>query len=590
MLKENNFRLLKEIWTHFSNRRKRHFLLLLFLMIFSSLTEIVSLALVFPFLAMLTDPKSLFENEYIQPFFSTFNINSELDLLMPLTITFCLAILLAGATRLFQSWANWRVVFAAGSDLNVAVFRKTLYQPYSQHISHNSSGIINVMSSKIIGVIFGGILPVIRIISSTIILFSIVIVLFYIDVYVSVSVFTVFAIIYATIIFRIKRKLSSNSVLIAEDSDLLVKLTQEGLGNIRDIIIDGNQEVYSQAYSRVVLPLRRAQGNNQFLGESPRFILETIATIVIGVLGYWLVTQPGGISRAIPLLGTLAFGAQRMLPIVQQIFNAWSTLQGNSASLRDVLQLLNQPLHLKTKNTEQVLSFESTLKLENLGFRYNNKEHFVLQNINLTIFKGNKIGLIGNTGSGKSTMLDIIMGLLDPTVGNIKLDGVDINEKNKHLWRNKIAHVPQHIFLSDDTIEQNIALGIPPEKIDKERVKWAAKIAQIDEIIESWPQNYDTPVGERGIQLSGGQRQRIGIARALFKKSEILVLDEATSALDNITESEFMESLKHLDSNVTILIIAHRLTTLKDCDNIIEISNGEISRIGSYSEIIESKG
>ena len=590
MLKENNFRLLKEIWIHFSNRRKRHFLLLLFLMIFSSLTEIVSLALVFPFLAMLTDPKSLFENEYIQPLFSTFNINSELDLLMPLTITFCLAILVAGSTRLFQSWANWRVVFAAGSDLNVAVFRKTLYKPYSQHISHNSSGIINVISSKIIGVIFGGILPVIRIISSTIILFSIVIVLFYIDVYVSVSVFTVFAIIYATIIFRIKRKLSSNSVLIAEDSDLLVKLTQEGLGNIRDIIIDGNQEVYSQAYSRVVLPLRRAQGNNQFLGESPRFILETIATIVIGVLAYWLVTQPGGISRAIPLLGTLAFGAQRMLPIVQQIFNAWSTLQGNSASLRDVLQLLNQPLHLKTKNTEQVLSFESNLKLENLGFRYNNKEHFVLQNINLTIFKGNKIGLIGNTGSGKSTMLDIIMGLLDPTVGNIKLDGVDINEKNKHLWRNKIAHVPQHIFLSDDTIEQNIALGIPPEKIDKERVKWAAKIAQIDEIIESWPQNYDTPVGERGIQLSGGQRQRIGIARALFKKSEILVLDEATSALDNITESEFMESLKHLDSNVTILIIAHRLTTLKDCDNIIEISNGEISRIGSYSEIIESKG
>ena len=250
-------------------------------------------------------------------------------------------------------------------------------------------------------------------------------------------------------------------MLIAEDSDLLVKLTQEGLGNIRDIIIDGTQEVYSQAYSRVVLPLRRAQGNNQFLGESPRFVLETIATIVIGVLAYWLVTLPGGVSRAIPLLGTLAFGAQRMLPIVQQIFNAWSTLQGNSASLRDVLQLLNQPLHLKTKNTEQVLSFESTLKLENLGFRYNNKEHFVLQNINLTIFKGNKIGLIGYTGSGKSTMLDIIMGLLDPTVGNMKLDGVDINEKNKHLWRNKIAHVPQHIFLSDDTIEQNIALGVP---------------------------------------------------------------------------------------------------------------------------------
>ena len=588
MHKENNFRLLKKIWIHFSNRRKIHFLLLLFLMIFSSLTEIASLAMVFPFLAMLTDPKSLYENEYIQPLFSIFNINSESDLLMPLTVTFCIAILVAGATRLFQSWANWHVVFAAGSDLNVTVFRNTLYQPYSKHISHNSSGIINVMSSKIIGVIFGGILPVIRIISSTIILFSIVTVLLFIDVYVSISVFIIFAIIYVTIIFRIKRKLTKNSILIAEDSDLLVKLTQEGLGNIRDIIIDGTQEVYIQVYSRVVLPLRRAQGNNQFLGESPRFIVETIATIVIGLLSYWLVTQPGGISRAIPLLGTLAFGAQRMLPIVQQIFNAWSTLQGNSASLRDVLQLLNQPLQLRIKNTGQDLSFECTLRLENVGFRYNNKENFVLKNINLTISKGNKIGLIGYTGSGKSTMLDVIMGLLDPTEGNIKLDGVVINENNKHLWRNKIAHVPQHIFLSDDTIEKNIALGIPPEKINKERVKWAAKIAQIDEIIESWPQNYDTPVGERGVQLSGGQRQRIGIARALFKKSEILVLDEATSALDNDTESEFMESLKLLDSNMTILIIAHRLTTLKDCDKIIEISSGEISRIGSYSEIIGS--
>ena len=201
--KENNFTLLKKIWNHFSNRRKMHFLLLLLVMIFSSFTEIVSLGLVFPFLAMLTDPKSLFENEYIQPLFTTFNINSELDLLLPLTITFCLAILISGAMRLFQSWANWHVAFAAGSDLNVAVFRLTLYQPYSHHISHNSSGIINVMSSKIIGVIFGGILPVIRIISSIVILFSIVTVLLFIDVYVSASVFAIFAIIYAIIILMV---------------------------------------------------------------------------------------------------------------------------------------------------------------------------------------------------------------------------------------------------------------------------------------------------------------------------------------------------------------------------------------------------
>jgi len=381
-----------------------------------------------------------------------------------------------------------------------------------------------------------------------------------------------------------------NGQLIARESSSVVKSLQEGLGGIRDVLIDGNQQVYCDVYGRAVFPLRRAEGNNSFIGQSPRFGIEAIGMMLIAALAYWLVGQPGGFARAIPVLGTLAFGAQRMLPALQQLYSSWSSLQGNAASLKDVLDLLEQPLPDYGKSDgDSSMPFNHSITLCNISFRYHPDAAEVLRSLDLRIPKGSRIGFIGTTGSGKSTLLDIVMGLLQPTQGTLDVDETIITQQNQRLWQRHIAHVPQSIFLADSSIEENIAFGIPKDRINHERVRRAAKQAQIADIIETWPKQYQTFVGERGVRLSGGQRQRIGIARALYKHADIIIFDEATSALDNETEAAVMQAIEELHEDLTVLIIAHRLTTLRNCDTIVELSNGSINAVGSYEEIVSTR-
>ena len=582
----NLFKLLLQLWSHFSSKRRSQFSILIILMILTGFAEIFSLGAVLPFLAVLTDPVGVYENPTFQPILKIFNITSPDELLFPLTVAFVIASVLSGCMRLLQGWANTRVTYSTGADLSVSIYRRTLYQPYMVHVSRNSSSIINAVTNKAMAVIHSGITPTITIATSAIILLSIMLTLIAIDPFVSLTSFVGFGLTYFCIIVVSRRRLKHNSILIAEESNQVVKSLQEGLGGIRDVIIDGSQELYSYVYSQAIFPLYKAQGSNIFIGLSPRFGIESIGMILIATLAYWLVGQPGGFSKAIPILGTLAFGAQRMLPVLQQLYRSWTALQGNAASLKDVLDLLDQPIPQQIDRERKGLKFQDSIKLHKLTFKYNTEGPKVMSDINLEIKKGNKVGFIGATGSGKSTMLDIVMGLLNPTEGSISVDGVIVNDLNRGKWQTNIAHVPQAIFLPDTSVKENIAFGIPIGDIDIERVELAAKQAQINKIIESWPDRYDTPVGERGVRLSGGQRQRIGIARALYKKADVIILDEATSALDNQTESEVMRSIENLDDELTILIIAHRLTTLRNCDFIVELDNGEIIRKGTYEEVV----
>ena len=273
--------------------------------------------------------------------------------------------------------------------------------------------------------------------------------------------------------------------------------------------------------------------------------------VLIATLAIWLIRQPEGISKVIPILGTLAFGAQRMLPALQQVYAGWSSLQSGAASLRDVLELLEQPMSKDINTNQRKVGFTNSLELREVSFKYQgDKAPYVLKGINISIKKGSKVGIVGPTGSGKSTLLDIIMGLLSPTKGSLFLDGVRISESNLRGWQKNIAHVPQSIFLADISIEENIAFGVPKENINSSRVRVAAKKAQISTFIESLPNQYNSYVGERGVRLSGGQRQRIGIARALYKKSDIIVFDEATSSLDNQTEIAVMEAIDSLEKEL----------------------------------------
>ncbi len=579
--------LLHRLWRHISTRRRRQFGLLLVLMLFASFAEILSIGAVLPFLGVLTAPERVFEHAAAQPIIQALGLTAPAQLLLPLTIAFGVAALIAGAMRLMLLWANSRLSFTTGADLSISIYRRTLYQPYSVHCARNSSEVINGISGKVIGVIYSIIMPVLSLISSSVMLIAILIALLAVEPVIALAAFGGFGLIYAFIIRLTKKKLLVNSQRIARESTHVIKSLQEGLGGIRDVLIDGSQTTHCQIYRNADLLLRRAQGNNEFISASPRYGMEALGMLLIAMLAYSLAQQADGIAKAIPILGALALGAQRLLPVLQHAYGAWSGIQAGQVSLQDTLELLDQPLpDYADQPTAQPMPFKHNISLKQIAFRYSSQTPYVLKQLNLTIAKGSRVGFIGTTGSGKSTLLDIVMGLLQPTDGTLEIDGQAVVSGNHRAWQAHIAHVPQAIFLADRTIEENIAFGVPKDQIDPQRVRQAAKQAQIADSIESWPKQYQTFVGERGIRLSGGQRQRIGIARALYKQADVIILDEATSALDTETEQAVMQAVERLSEDITLLIIAHRLTTLKNCTQIVELDAGNIKRTGSYQDIV----
>jgi len=556
-------------------------------MIIAAFAEIVSIGAVLPFLAVLVAPGRVYEHPVAQPFIQTMGFNSADQLLFPLTVAFGLAVLSAGALRVLLIWASTRLSAATGADLSIDIYRRTLYQPYAVHVGRNSSEVISGIVSKTSSVFSSILLPVLSLLTSAVMLFAILIMLLFVDPVIALVAFAGFGAIYGLIIRITRHTLAVNGARIAAEYTQVVKSLQEGLGGIRDILIDGSQAAYCRIYRDAVLALRRAQGDNEFIGASPRYMVEALGMTLIAGLAYALTQQEDDIAQAIPVLGAMALGAQRLLPVLQQGYAALTSIRGSQTSLQDVLELLDQPLpdHAGQPSPEP-LPFRQSIRFRNMSFRYSEGSPWVLHNLDLEIAKGSRMGFIGPTGAGKSTLLDLLMALLQPSDGTLAIDGRVVNKVNCRAWQAHIAHVPQTIYLADSTIEENIAFGLPAELIDHERVCKAAEQAQIRDLIEEWPDKYRTFVGERGVRLSGGQRQRVGIARALYKQADVIIFDEATSALDNETERSVMRAIESLSPDLTILIIAHRLTTLQNCSRIIEIGNKGIVRAGTYQKIV----
>jgi ATP-binding cassette, subfamily B, bacterial PglK len=579
--------LLATLWRHLTKRRQKQLLLLLILMIIASLAEIISIGAVLPFLGVITAPEQVYQHPLMQPVIQILELTEPRQLILPLTILFITAVLVASVVRLTLLYAMTRFSFAVGADLSINIYRRTLYQEYEVHVLRNSSEVINGIITKTKTVIGGVISPSLNLISSIILIFGIVSVLFAINITIALITSISFGLIYWLVIRYTKAHLKGNSKIIADQSTQMIKSLQEGLGGIRDVLIDGSQKFYCKLYRNADLPLRRASGNNMFIAGSPRYAMEAIGMILIAGIAYVTTQQEGGMVTAIPVLGALALGAQRLLPALQQAFSSYSQIKGSESSFEDVLNLLGQSLpEYADQPLPKPISFTKEIKINNLNFRYTENSPWILNNINISLKKGTRIGFMGVTGSGKSTLLDIIMGLLSPTDGGLSIDQKLLNSKNRRAWQAHIAHVPQNIYLSDGTIKENIAFGIEKELIDHQRVKKAAQQAQIAELIEQWEDGYQTFVGERGVRLSGGQRQRIGIARALYKQADVLILDEATSALDNETEQKVMRAIEELGKEITVLIIAHRLTTLKGCDKIVKLDKNHVAHVGSYQEVV----
>lgn len=587
--KANSFRyLLPKLWKKIDFKRKRQLWFLLFLMIFSSLAEVLSLGTVIPFLVLLTSPDKIFEYQYVQSIANYFGVNSAESILLPLTLFFVSAILLAGITRLCAVWYQTRLSHEIGEDLSLLIYKHTLYQPFCKHLLRNSSEVISGIGMKTIHVVNGIVMPILNIISAVFLLTSILAVLIFIEPKQALIAIFSIGLIYAAIISATKKKLIIYSRVSSSQTGQVLKVLQEGLGGIRDIIIGQLQPYFLKLYSDTDKPRRRTEANILIIASTPRYLIEASATILIALMAYIIASSEHGVSNAIPILGALALGAQRILPLAQSIFSGWSIMVGSKSSLEDVLELLNHITGSEFEFTNahgKIFNFKRLIQFQEVSFSYESGRD-VLDSVSVDIQKGARLGIIGSTGSGKSTFIDILMGLLQPTKGRLVVDGQVISIENSWDWQKNVSHVPQSIFLSESSVAENIAFGIPKSEIDMTQVRDAARKAQISNSIDLWPFGYETLVGERGVRLSGGERQRIGIARALYKDPKIIIFDEATSALDNQTESDVMKAIECLSNELTIIIVAHRLTTLKGCSQILELINGKINRIGDYSTII----
>ena len=544
-------------------------------MIMSGFSEVISLGAVIPFLTSLTNPENIQNLPILKSFFLETNLINKNQLLLTFSGIFAFTSLLAAVIRSCNFWLNGRLAAYIGSDLSCECYRRVLFQPYKNHVNKNSSSLIAAATSQI-QIIVDVIRSILQLITSLILTIFLLGGIILINWKIALFFLFSFSILYIFIAINIRRKLVNNGSIIVDSSVKQVKAIQEGLGFIRDIILENSQSRYINIYRASDFKQRIYTVDNLFLRAFPRFALEAFGMVSIAFIATSLVIFSSG-SAVIPLLGAIALAAQRLLPALQIVYSQWAFIKGSKASQAKVLSILDEPVNLNT-NKYARFSFKNNINLKSVSFKYSKSSENILNSINLKIYKGEKIGLVGKTGSGKSTLVDIIMALLEPVSGTLSIDDKDISfKKNKKLlysWRSLIAHVPQNIYLADCSIAENIALGYDMNQIDFERLKEVSKKARISEFIEKNPKGYYQRVGERGLLLSGGQRQRIGIARALYQNKSFLVLDEATSALDSSTELEVMESIKGLSEDLTLLIISHRISTLNCCDRVLKIENG----------------
>ena len=518
--------MLQEIYCHMSSRRRRQLFIVLFLMLAGAMAEMFTLGAVVPFLGLLVNPDLLDKHSALSSMLGNLAEQFGGTKLLAATVVFAVFAILAAALRLILSWFSLRFVFAVGSDFGRDIYSNTLQQPYLYHIQRNSSEMlasIEKVTSLVAGIMMPGMQMIIAIMMTCAMLGA----MLWVDYKTSLIAALLFGSMYGGISAWSKKRLRHNSEIIATTGTQKIQAVQEGLGGIRDVIIEGNHQIYTQHFSIADRAQRTAQANNAILSSAPKYIVESAGMVMIVGLAY-ILTISDGAEKSIPILGALAIGAQRLLPYMQSIYNGVGALRSNAASARDALELLNlTPRAISVISDHQHNPSQNlpVIDVRNIYFQYPNTSKDTIQGASFQIKAGEKIGFIGQTGSGKSTLIDIIMGLLPPTSGDLVAYGVLLNEHNMQNWQGRIAHVPQAIFLSDTSIAENIALGVTGEQIDFPRLHQAIKHAQLSDFISSLPNGINTRVGERGVQLSGGQRQRIGIARALYKEADVLILD-----------------------------------------------------------------
>ena len=580
---KNSFYILYKLYSLLSLERKKQIIYSSILMILSAIVEVLSIYSLLPFISLLVDRELFWEKEFIQTIAVALNIKNPDLLFFIITILLIFFVIASSIIRLINLWINISITQKVTGELSYQSYLNSLNNSYINHLSQNSSVLVSALNKSIDGTSVS-IDAVLQLMASTIITIFIFVSLIIINFKVSLFCIFIFGFSYFFINRFTKKILLNNSRFAVEKNPLRFKYLTEGLNSIREIILNNNQQYFANMFYSVDRQLRKRYVLNGFIIASPRYIFEGISIILILFIALFLLKEDNSIFNPLAYLATFALGAQKVLPSLQTIYRMISNVRSKRFEVIDIISIIKNNYSNLDSSREKLL-IKKHIKLNNINFSFNKNnpdKNKIIKNVSLSLKPGDRLGIIGQTGSGKTTLADILMGLLIPDSGNLEVDNIDISNtyKKKKLqkWRNSIAHVPQDIFISDATFSENIAFGIPLKMINIEKVYESAEKAQILDIIQKNSLGINSNVGESGAKLSGGQIQRLGIARALYKDTQVIILDEATSALDNATEDNIMKVIESLDKDKIIIIIAHRLRTVKICSRVIEIKEGKIKR------------
>ena len=578
---------------YLTNRKERmEVVRLLTMILIMGLLDMIGVASILPLIMLLTDPAIIETNLILNlmfEFFKKFGIENSNQFLIVLVVTMFFLLVISISFKAITTYVQTRFVYMQEYNISKRLLENYLKQPYSWFLSHHSSDLGKNILSEVSQVIGNGIKPLIELISKCVITIAIIFLLILVDPKLALIVGLSIGVTYLLIFYFIKSFLNKIGVKRLSSNKLRFLSLNNVFGAIKEIKLAGLEKHHINLFSEPAYDYAKTTSDAIVAGQLPRFFLEIIAFGGVLLLMLYLMNVTGEFNKSLPLISLYVFAGYRLIPSLQQIYNSFTQLTFVGPSLDSMVDQIKS-LQSFTLNTNQnTLQFNKLINLRNIEYTYPKSQQVVLKDININIFANKTVGLIGTTGSGKTTLVDIILGLLEPKKGFLEIDGIAIDKNNLRSWQSMISYVPQNIFLLDNTITANIAFGIDPEKVDLDAVLKASKIANIHNFIqEELPNKYSTIVGERGVRLSGGQIQRIGIARALYHNPKVLILDEATSALDSHTEQQVMDAINNLSKNLTIIIIAHRVNTMKNyCDIIYKLEKGKIIEQGKFDKIIK---
>lgn len=569
-----------------SAKRRRQLVLVTLLMPMTAIAEMAMVAAIVPFLALLAGRPKYETLPLLSRLLGELQRLAPSNPLLAAATLFALAALTTAAMRLLLSWTSQQFAFGMGHEISVEIQRRLLHQPYLFHLRHHSSELLSALD-KVDHLIFNLVLQAIQAVSATLIALFVVAVLMSLDPLSAAFAALLVGGSYGLALIATRRRLTAHAKVLGPAYQQRLKSVQESLGGIRDVILDRSQDTQLDQFQAIDQQFMRARAETAFLVAAPRFLVEAFGMILIALLAVAVAARPGGFLAALPILGALALGAQRLLPLMSQLYAGWANFASSRPIVGEVAALASLPITSGPDEPRALLSFNGSIGVKGVSFHYADRGRPALHNISLNIPRGARVAIIGKTGSGKSTLADLLMGLIEPSEGEICVYGAALSGPRLPSWRQSIAHVPQAIFLADASIAANIALGVPGSEPDMEKLRHAADVAQLSEFIDILPDGFDTIVGERGARLSGGQRQRLGLARAIYKETPVLVLDEATSALDDATESALLDALDRLGAEgQTIIIIAHRRSTIEGCNLVFRFDQGRLVETGSYEQLL----